>query len=63
MAPMVQYLQGLGLVVLEPPLRTTPVDVVLGDFEHYLLDERGLARDSVRSMSVWLGSSSWHRQR
>jgi integrase/recombinase XerD len=49
MAPMIEYLRDLGVVPPERPRPLTPAEALLGDFARYLLDERGLARDSVRS--------------
>ena len=49
MALMVEYLRDLGLVAPEAPRELTPVEVLLGELEQYLIDERGLASDSVRS--------------
>jgi site-specific recombinase XerD len=49
MAPMVEYLLGVGVMadeVLEPK---DPVQVLLGEFEDYLVTHRGLAAASVRS--------------
>lgn len=49
LAPMIEYLRDLGVVPPEAPRPLTPDEVLLGEFGRYLLDERGLARDSVRS--------------
>ncbi|MGH9032076.1 MAG: tyrosine-type recombinase/integrase [Acidimicrobiia bacterium] len=49
MAPMIEYLRDLGVVPPEASRPLTPAEVLLGEFGRYLLDERGLARDSVRS--------------
>jgi len=49
MAPIVEYLRDLGVVPLEPQRPLTAAEAVLGEFERYLLDERGLAPASVRS--------------
>src|SRR5919106_5366825 len=49
MAPMIGYLRDLGVVPPEAPGPLTRSEVLLAEFEQYLFDERGLARDSVRS--------------
>lgn len=49
MAPMIEHLHDLGVVPPEAPQVMTPTEAVLVEFERYLLDERGLAKDSVRS--------------
>jgi integrase/recombinase XerD len=49
MAAMVEYLRDLGVVPLEGPRPSTPLEALLSEFAGYLVDERGLARDSVRS--------------
>jgi site-specific recombinase XerD len=49
MAPMVEHLHDLGVVPPEPQRPLAPSEVLLGAFEQYLVDERGLARASVRS--------------
>jgi site-specific recombinase XerD len=46
---MVSYLRDLGLVPPERGRPWTPDEVVVEDFEQNLVDERGLAPDSVRS--------------
>jgi integrase/recombinase XerD len=44
LAPLVTYLQGLGVVAQDPPAAPSgPVEVVLARFRDYLLIERGLA--------------------
>jgi site-specific recombinase XerD len=49
MAPMIEHLRDLGVVGPEAPRPLTPSEALLGEFDRYLLDERGLALDSVRS--------------
>ena len=49
MGPMIEHLRELGVVPPEAPLPPTPTEALLCDFGQYLLDERGLAHDSVRS--------------
>lgn len=49
MAPMIEHLHHLGLIPLEARHPMTPGEALLGEFEQYLLNERGLANDSVRS--------------
>lgn len=49
MAPMIEYLHDLGVMPPEAPQPMTPGEVLLGEFGQYLFDERGLAKDSVRS--------------
>ncbi len=46
---MIEYLRDLGLVAPEAPRALTPVEVLLGELARYLIDERGLASESVRS--------------
>jgi site-specific recombinase XerD len=49
MAPMVEHLRELGLVPPESPRPAIPTEVVLDDFERFLLHARRLAKESVRS--------------
>lgn len=49
MVPLAGYLRDVGLVAPETPRLLTPAEVLLGDFERYLVDERGLADYTVRS--------------
>lgn len=49
MAPIVEHLRELGVVSPEASRPATPTEVLVEDFVRYLLLERGLADDSVRS--------------
>jgi integrase/recombinase XerD len=49
LAPLLEYLRGVGVVPAELQATRTVVDEVIGDFETYLVRERGLASASVRS--------------
>jgi integrase/recombinase XerD len=49
MAPMIEFLRDLGVVLPPIPGPTNPVDALLDEYVHYLFDERALAADSVRS--------------
>jgi len=48
LAPLLAYLQDLGVVAVEqPPAPTDPVEVLLGQYRDYLLVERGLAASTT----------------
>jgi hypothetical protein len=50
LAPLLGYLRGRGVVAVSRPLGPqTPADRLVGRFGEYLVRERGLAADSVRS--------------
>jgi hypothetical protein len=59
-APMLAYLRDVGLVPLETLPRPTPVGALLEEFERYLIDERGLGADSVRSYVGVAGQFAAH---
>jgi integrase/recombinase XerD len=46
---MLEVLRGLVLAAEEPAPAGSPIDLLLGSFERYLLAERGLAAGTVRS--------------
>lgn len=48
MAPLLDYLRGVGAVpILERDVAVTPVDVLLGCYRRYLIEERGLSVSST----------------
>lgn len=49
MTPMIEYLFRAGVMVDEVVEPKDPIQVLLGEFEEYLLSHRGLAAASVRS--------------
>ena len=48
LAPLLEYLERVGVVVPVAVAEPTPVDVLVGRYEDYLTSERGLAWSSVR---------------
>jgi site-specific recombinase XerD len=48
LAPLLEYLLGLGVVHDAPATATTPVEGLLADYRAYLVIERGLAAGTVR---------------
>lgn len=48
LAPLVDYLDGLGVVASPPPRAMSPVEALLQRYRDYLVDERGVAAASAR---------------
>ena len=48
-APMLEYLDGLGVLAAEVPAAATAAELVVHRYQGYLVNERGLAVSSLRS--------------
>jgi site-specific recombinase XerD len=48
-APMLEYLDGLGVLAADVPAATTVAELVVRRYQGYLVNERGLAASSLRS--------------